>query len=227
MTTLTILTTQIRQLDGRYSLNDLHKAAGGEDKHRPNQFLRLDQTQALITEIETAQICAVETKEGKRGGTYVCRELVYAYAMWINAKFHLQVIRAFDAQHAPTDHSEYLAEVRMEFRKQFNELRKKYNYPRELLGQPDFTSSEGTVRLDINMLANRKFISPLFALLNELRTDGHEVTAPLAEAEAMRQGIIEADTAFDQIWNIALKTKVRPAKISEKGKRQLKQKESA
>ncbi len=95
---------------------------------------------------------------------------------------------------------------------------RKYNYPRELLGQPDFTSSEGTVRLDINMLANRKFISPLFGLLNELRTDGHEVTAALTEAEAMRQGIIEADTAFDQIWNIALKTKVRPAKINEKGK---------
>lgn len=231
MTALTILTTEIRQLDGLYSLNDLHKAAGGKEKHAPTNFMRLDQTQALIDEICSAdmQIIPVNkiTGRGKQQGTYVCRELVYAYAMWINAKFHLQVIRAFDAQHAPTDRSEYLAEVRREFRKQFDELRKKYNYPRQLLGQPDFTSSEGTVRLDINMLANRKFISPLFALLNELRTDGHEVTAPLAEAEAMRQGIIEADTAFDQIWNIALKTKVRPAKISEKGKRQLKQKESA
>jgi hypothetical protein len=31
MTELTILTTKIRQLDGLYSLNDLHKAAGGKD----------------------------------------------------------------------------------------------------------------------------------------------------------------------------------------------------
>ncbi len=39
MTALTILTTKIRQLDELYSLNDLHKAAGGEDKHAPTNFI--------------------------------------------------------------------------------------------------------------------------------------------------------------------------------------------
>lgn len=109
MSTLTLGASEIRQLDGLYSLNDLHKAAGGEEKHRPTFFMRLDQTAALIEEIgKCADSHSFKTTTGRNGGTYVCRELVYAYAMWISAKFHLTVIRAFDAltsapsQPAPT-----------------------------------------------------------------------------------------------------------------------------
>lgn len=225
---LTILTTEIRQHDGLYSLNDLHKAAGGKDKHRPNQFLRLDQTQALIAEIKhCADLRSADTQGlemsiaertingGPQRGTYVCRELVYAYAMWISPKFHLQVIRAFDAQQSTPDHSAQLAEIERIFKQQYLELRKQYNYPCSLLDQPYFVSRDNPARLDINMLANtRRFISPLFGLLNELRADGHDVTAPLAEAEAMREGLIKADDAFNQIWEIALRTQNRPASAS-------------
>lgn len=85
----------IRQHEGLFSLNDLHKASGSIESQRPNQFLRIDQTKALIQELKTAQICAVKTKEGRNGGTYACRELVIAYAAWISAAFHLKVIRVF------------------------------------------------------------------------------------------------------------------------------------
>ncbi|MCL2829408.1 MAG: KilA-N domain-containing protein [Betaproteobacteria bacterium] len=92
---ITVDQTAIRQHDGLYSLNDLHRAAGGEEKNRPNQFLRIDQTWALINEISNAHICAIKTQRGAGGGTYACRELVIAYAAWISPAFHLKVLRVF------------------------------------------------------------------------------------------------------------------------------------
>ena len=92
---LVVADTDIHQdAAGRYSLNDLHRAAGGEERHRPNYFLKNQQTAALIAEIEKAGIPAIEARQ--RVGTFVCKELVYAYAMWISPAFNLKVIRAFD-----------------------------------------------------------------------------------------------------------------------------------
>jgi hypothetical protein len=91
-----------RDKDGRFSLNDLHRAAveGGVTKDiRPNEWMSLDQTQdlagILITENPGSK--PIKSSAGRYGGTYVCKELVYAYAMWISPAFHLQVIRAYDA----------------------------------------------------------------------------------------------------------------------------------
>jgi len=89
---------------GRFCLNDLHRASRGEDRHRPAEFLRIGPTQELIEELRKDprygqdHIAPVEAiRGGPRQGTYVCRELVYAYAKWISPAFHLKVIRAFDA----------------------------------------------------------------------------------------------------------------------------------
>ncbi|ENW21768.1 KilA-N domain-containing protein [Acinetobacter haemolyticus] len=113
--TLYIDDNSVRVIDGLYSLNDLHKAAGGIEKHKPANFMRLATTQELIYEIEQSSNSRSESIDlscsdvsslnqafitilgkGKEQGTYVCKELVYAYAMWINPKFHLAVIRTFD-----------------------------------------------------------------------------------------------------------------------------------
>lgn len=96
MTCLVISETFIRQDDdGRYCLNDLHRASGANPNHRPRQFLRNGQAKALIKEMGGAQICA-SVVHGDGGGTYVAKELVYAYAMWISPAFALKVIRTYD-----------------------------------------------------------------------------------------------------------------------------------
>ncbi|HCN8667896.1 TPA: KilA-N domain-containing protein, partial [Escherichia coli] len=88
-------------LEGRYSLNDLHVASGKEEKHQPAFFMRRNETIELINEIfnsaDMQNKNPVISKKGRYGGTYVCKELVYSYAMWISAAFALKVIRAYDA----------------------------------------------------------------------------------------------------------------------------------
>ncbi|EAA8955353.1 KilA-N domain-containing protein [Salmonella enterica] len=87
--------------EGRYSLNDLHVASGKEEKHQPAFFMRRNETIELINEIfnsaDMQNKNPVLSKKGRYGGTYVCKELVYSYAMWISAAFALKVIRAYDA----------------------------------------------------------------------------------------------------------------------------------
>lgn len=84
---------------GRFSLNDLHRAAGGEKRHGPSYWLANAQTRALIAELSDTGIPVSTSRGGVADdqGTYVVRELVYAYAMWISPRFSLQVIRAYDA----------------------------------------------------------------------------------------------------------------------------------
>ena len=99
MNTITLFDTSIRQdAQGRFCLNDLHRASGGANRHRPSLWAKTEQSKELAQELSKAGITAlVVTHGGTRQGVYVRRELIYAYAMWISAKFHLAVIRAFDA----------------------------------------------------------------------------------------------------------------------------------
>lgn len=95
MSNLTILNTPIRQIDNLFSLNELHKVSGNEEKHRPTFFIRLDTTKDLVAEIQKQDPNnqAILSKNGI--GTYACKEIVIAYAAWISPQFHLVVLRAF------------------------------------------------------------------------------------------------------------------------------------
>lgn len=101
MNALMIAGTAIRQdEDGRYCLNDLHRASGYARRHSPKEWVRTQQTQELVAEIEQGgnSRLALNVVHGGTGrGTYACKELVYSYAMWISPKFHLHVVRTFDA----------------------------------------------------------------------------------------------------------------------------------
>lgn len=82
--------------------------------------MRLDQTQALVTELCSAEMQIIPTKtvrgRGKQQDTYVYRELVIAYAAWISAAFHLKVIRVFLAGAAPaTDETLTLTRTNKDF----------------------------------------------------------------------------------------------------------------
>lgn len=96
----------IRQdAEGRYCLNDLHRAAvsdgANERTKEPAKFLSSPQIGELVAEMTDTQNPGIgpvnAVKGGLQQGTYVAKELVYAYAMWISPAFHLKVIRAYDA----------------------------------------------------------------------------------------------------------------------------------
>ncbi|WP_374063527.1 KilA-N domain-containing protein [Klebsiella quasipneumoniae subsp. similipneumoniae] len=94
---------------GRYCLNDLQRAAVNEEGEsrsartmEVHEFMRRPETRALIDLLENEttgnlRSLPVLTIQGRNGGTFVCKELVYAYAMWISPRFNLHVIRTFDA----------------------------------------------------------------------------------------------------------------------------------
>lgn len=93
MNAISVANVAIRQFDNLYSLNDLHRAAGGLEKNKPANWLRNQQTTDLIAELGKAQIRAIQKKQGL--GTFVSKELVVHYGMWISPAFSLKVIRAF------------------------------------------------------------------------------------------------------------------------------------
>ena len=85
----------------------------------------------------------------------------------------------------------------------------RYQYPRAMLDQSHFVApDDGKACLSLSMLSDlAQFESPLMSLLNQLCSDGHDISAPLDEAVAMRAAMQQTDKVLDEIRLIALKAK--------------------
>lgn len=92
----------------------------------------------------------------------------------------------------------------------------RYHYPRAMLDQPRFvTPATGKATLRPAMLANTEhFISPLLALLNHLRSEGHDVSGPLDEAIALRNALRIADSTLEEIGTLAIRGRFTSAEDS-------------
>lgn len=102
MNSITISNTAIRRdAEGRYSLNDLHKAAmavgAAVASQKPSEFLRAKGATSFIEALETkAGISALDvTKGGSAPGTYADELVALRYAAWINPAFEVEVYRTF------------------------------------------------------------------------------------------------------------------------------------
>jgi len=103
---ITIGTITIHQSqNGLYLLTDLWKSSGGAKKDQPNNWLKLERTKSVISyykgkdsrsEKKASYFLTVNGGNRETQGTYVCRNLVYDYAMWISPAFHDLVITTFD-----------------------------------------------------------------------------------------------------------------------------------
>lgn len=102
LTAFTLDNIAVRERDGLFSLNDLHRASGGDDRNKPSRWAKSERTQALVQEISKDQKRALVTQQGGTDpGTYACRELVIDYAAWISPAFNLKVLQVFLAAAQP------------------------------------------------------------------------------------------------------------------------------
>ncbi len=109
---ITIGTITIHQSEnGLYSLRDLWVAGGKRKSKQASDWLKLKSTQEIINELLAEKVGVlfsqqvIEVVDGSPefgGGTYACEELCNAYAMWLNPKFYVLVVRTFINVHRAT-----------------------------------------------------------------------------------------------------------------------------
>lgn len=89
--------------EGRYCLNDLHKAAIASglsvERKNPSDFFRTDMAKNFIGSLQKVDETTHEpvvSKEGRNGGTYAVRLLAQRYCGWLSSDFEVVVYSTFD-----------------------------------------------------------------------------------------------------------------------------------
>lgn len=84
---------------GRFNLNALHKASGGEAHKKPSQWLRRQDAKELINELgvnmHPGQEVINSVNGGTAPGTFAHELLAVSYAGWISPAFQLKVNQVF------------------------------------------------------------------------------------------------------------------------------------
>lgn len=105
--------------EGRFNLNTLHKASGGAKKDAPNEWLRLDGTKSLISELESQtadfRFGVINViRGGSYPGTFAHELLAVSYAGWISPAFQLTVNQAFiDSRTNKSGHQYFNSELQV------------------------------------------------------------------------------------------------------------------
>jgi hypothetical protein len=94
---------------------------------------------------------------------------------------------------------------------------KVYEYPRSLLEQPYFVANvpNGCASLSTSQLGHPShFASPLMTLLSQMREDGHNVDAPLAEATALFESAQRSRQMCENIADLVMRARLEPSSVA-------------
>jgi hypothetical protein len=134
-----------------WSLNAMHRAAGGERSKEPSRWLNQAQTQELLaalTEEETTRLngsisVLVETREGRNGGTWAVPVLSLAYAHYLKPQFYIAcnrwMLRQLDDQGSDSARLAVIADdiAQLKLRVAALETQKAHQRPTQRLEAPD------------------------------------------------------------------------------------------
>ena len=196
--------------EGRYCLNDLHKAAMASNKavssQRPGNFLKSSSINSFVqTLTDATKIASVVTiKGGREQGTYADELVAIRYAAWIDPVFEIKVYESFQqskkSQIELAQHQQQREKARLESRFMNDAIKysrtdkgqevKHYHFSNEydLINRIALGMSAKQFRVAHGLAANesiRDYLSPM-------------EMACITHLQSIDTGLIEAGLSYEQ-----------------------------